>query len=42
VFDEHPEFAEMAAQLTDFFLERVLLHPKTYPPFGGERGRGAA
>ena len=42
VFDEHPEFAETAAQLTDFFLERVLLHPKTYPPFGGERGRGAA
>ena len=42
VFDQHPEFAEMAAQLTDFFLERVLLHPKTYPPFGGERGRGAA
>lgn len=39
VFDEHPEMAEMAAQLTDFFLDRVLLHPKTYPPFGGERGR---
>lgn len=39
VFDEHPEMAEMAAQLTDFFLDRVVLHPKTYPPFGGERGR---
>ena len=42
VFDEHTELAEMAAQLTDFFLDRMLLHPKTYPPFGGERGRGAA
>ena len=36
---EHPEMAEMAGQLTDFFLDRVVLHPKTYPPFGGERGR---
>ena len=38
VFDEHPEMADMAAQLTDFFLDRVVLHPKTYPPFGGGRG----
>ncbi len=34
VFDDHVEMAEMAGQLTDFFLERVVLHPKTYPPFG--------
>ncbi|MFM2125091.1 MAG: hypothetical protein RL328_1542 [Acidobacteriota bacterium] len=34
VFDEHVEMAEMAAHMTDFFLDRVVLHPKTYPPFG--------
>lgn len=41
-FDEHPEFAESCAVLTDFFLEREVLHPRTYPPFapGGGRGRG--
>src|SRR6202163_2757306 len=32
-FDEHPEFAESCAALTDFFLEREILHPRTYPPF---------
>lgn len=43
-FDQHPEFAESCAVLTDFFLEREILHPRTYPPFGppGGRGRGAA
>jgi acetyl esterase/lipase len=43
-FDEHPEFAESCAALTDFFLEREILHPRTYPPFapGAGRGRGAA
>jgi acetyl esterase/lipase len=42
-FDEHPEFAESCAALTDFFLEREILHPRTYPPFapgGGRGGRG--
>lgn len=41
-FDQHPEFAESCAVLTDFFLEREVLHPRTYPPFapGGGRGRG--
>ena len=33
-FDMHPEFAEMCAALTDFFLEREVLNPRTYPPFG--------
>jgi acetyl esterase/lipase len=33
-FDQHPEFAEACAALTDFFLERQILHPRTYPPFG--------
>lgn len=45
-FDEHPEFAESCAVLTDFFLEREVLHPRTYPPFapgrGGRGGRGVA
>lgn len=42
-FDRHAEFAEATAQLTDFFLERYVLHPRTYPPFGpgGGRGRGS-
>jgi acetyl esterase/lipase len=41
-FDRHPEFAQATAQLTDFFLERHVLNPRTYPPFGpgGGRGRG--
>lgn len=32
-FDSHPEFADACANLTDFFLEREVLHPRTYPPF---------
>jgi len=39
-FDQHPEFAECCAVLTDFFLDRNVLHPKTYPPFAPGRGRG--
>jgi acetyl esterase/lipase len=35
-----PEFAEATAQLADFFLERHVINPKTYPPFGAGRGRG--
>jgi len=41
-FDQHPEFAESCAVLTDFFLEREILHPRTYPPFAPGGGRGAA
>ena len=41
-FDQHPEFAEACAALTDFFLDREVLHPRTYPPFGrGAGGPGA-
>jgi len=41
-FDSHPEFAEACANLTDFFLEREVLNPRTYPPFrpgGGAQTR---
>jgi acetyl esterase/lipase len=38
-FDSNPEFAKMAAELSDFFIDRKVLHPRTYPPFGGGRGR---
>ncbi len=41
-FDEHPEFADACAVLTDFFLEREILHPRTYPPFAPGAGRGRA
>jgi len=41
-FDMHPEFAESCAVLTDFFLDRQVLHPRTYPPFAPGRGRGPA
>ena len=42
VFDSNPEFATLSAQLADFFIDRHLLHPRTYPPFqpGGDGGRG--
>jgi acetyl esterase/lipase len=33
-FDRHPEFAEATAQLADFFIDRHVLNPRTYPPFG--------
>jgi acetyl esterase/lipase len=32
-FDGHPEFAEACANISDFFLEREVLNPRTYPPF---------
>ncbi len=45
VFDSNPEFAVLAAQLADFFIDRHVLNPRTYPPFqpggGGGRGGGA-
>jgi acetyl esterase/lipase len=37
-FDTHPEFAEACAPLTDFFLDRTVLNPRTYPPFGAGGG----
>jgi acetyl esterase/lipase len=43
VFDSHPEFAVMTAQLAHLFIDRHVLKPRTYPPFqaGGDGGRGA-
>jgi acetyl esterase/lipase len=42
VFDSHPEFAAIAAQLAHLFFDRHVLNPRTYPPFqaGGDGGRG--
>jgi hypothetical protein len=40
-----PEFAESTAQLADFFMERYVINPRTYPAFGAGRGgagRGGA
>jgi len=37
-FVQHPEFAEATAQLTDFFFDRHVINPRTYPPFGAGRG----
>jgi acetyl esterase/lipase len=40
-FDSHPEFAETCSVLSDFFLDRYVINPRTYPPFGaGARGAG--
>ena len=35
VFDSNPEFAVLAAQLADLFLDRHVVKPRTYPPFQG-------
>lgn len=32
-FDRHPEFAELCASIADLFFERLVIEPKTYPPF---------
>lgn len=38
-----PEFAEATAALADFFFERHVINPRTYPAFGaGRRGGGDA
>jgi hypothetical protein len=34
----NPEFAEATAQLADFFLDRYVINPRTYPAFGAGRG----
>jgi len=38
----NPEFATTCAMLTDFFLDRYVVNPRTYPAFGAGRGRGPA
>jgi acetyl esterase/lipase len=35
-----PEFAESTSALADFFIERHVINPRTYPPFGAGRGGG--
>ena len=50
VFDSNKEYAESAAALADFFIDRHLIHPRTWGPpagggggnnrGGGNRGRG--
>src|SRR5437870_4590863 len=37
-FVQHPEFAEATAQIADFFFDRHVINPRTYPPFGPVRG----
>jgi acetyl esterase/lipase len=34
----NPEFAQICSQLTDFFLDRYVVNPRTYPGFGAGRG----
>jgi acetyl esterase/lipase len=44
VFDSNKEYAESAAALADFFIDRHMIHPRTWGPpagsGGGNRGRG--
>jgi acetyl esterase/lipase len=35
VFDSHPEFADPCGAIADLFLDRLVLNPRKYPPFGG-------
>jgi acetyl esterase/lipase len=37
-FDSNADFAKVAAEAADFFIDRKVLHPRTYPPFGGGGG----
>jgi pectinesterase len=39
-FVSTPELAEATAQMADFFLDRQVINPRTYPPFGAGRGEG--
>lgn len=35
VFDSHPEFADPCGAIADLFIDRLVLNPRKYPPFGG-------
>ena len=39
-FDSNADMAKAAAEAADFFMDRKVLHPRTYPPFGGGGGGG--
>jgi acetyl esterase/lipase len=40
VFDSNREFAESAAAAADFFIDRHVIHPRTWGPPAGAGGRG--
>jgi acetyl esterase/lipase len=40
VFDSNKEYAEMAAGLADFFMDRHIIHPRAWGPPPGSAGRG--
>lgn len=40
-FVQFPEFATVCAQLSDSFLDRYVVHPRTYPAFVAGRAAGA-
>jgi acetyl esterase/lipase len=39
-FDSMPEAASACALLADFFFDRYIVNPRSFPPFGGGGGRG--
>jgi acetyl esterase/lipase len=39
-FDSMPEAAADCALLADFFFDRYIVNPRSFPPFGGGGGRG--
>jgi acetyl esterase/lipase len=39
-FDSMPEAASTCALLADFFFDRYIVNPRSFPPFGGGGGRG--
>jgi acetyl esterase/lipase len=39
-FDSMPEAASHCALLADFFFDRYIVNPRSFPPFGGGGGRG--
>lgn len=40
VFDSNKEYAESAAALADFFIDRHIIHPRTWGPPAGAGGEG--
>jgi acetyl esterase/lipase len=40
VFDSNKEYAEAAASLADFFIDRHIIHPRTWGPPAGSGGAG--
>jgi len=40
VFVTCPELSQATVRLVDLFLDRRVINPRTYPPFGGGGGGG--